>query len=82
MELPQKEQEEQQLLWKSTSEPESMITVTLGRVMSTLLSAHPKKLHDSISRLSPQQKTTSLGNITFLKIPNILFGTISFFVYV
>ncbi|XP_044468283.1 uncharacterized protein LOC123197869 isoform X1 [Mangifera indica] len=63
MELPQKEQEEQQLLWKSTSEPESMITVTLGRVMSTLLSAHPKKLHDSISRLSPQQKTTSLGSI-------------------
>ncbi|KAJ4706438.1 putative ARM repeat superfamily protein [Melia azedarach] len=63
MELKQLGQEEQQLQWKSNSQPESMVTVTLGRVMSTLLAARSKKLHDSISRLSPDDKTTSLGSM-------------------
>lgn len=63
MELNQTEQEPQQLLWRSNSQPESMVTVTLGRVMNTLLTARPKKLHDSISRLSPDDKTASLGSL-------------------
>ncbi|KAG8503992.1 hypothetical protein CXB51_002318 [Gossypium anomalum] len=45
------EQEQKQLIWKS--EPESMVSVTIGRTMATLLAARPKKLHHSISRLSP-----------------------------
>lgn len=63
MELNQTEQEPQQLLWRSDSQPESMVTVTLGRVMNTLLTARPKKLHDSISRLSPDDKMASLGSL-------------------
>ncbi|KDO38705.1 hypothetical protein CISIN_1g030425mg [Citrus sinensis] len=63
MDLNQTEQEPQQLLWRSNSQPESMVTVTLGRVMNTLLTARPKKLHDSISRLSPDDKTASLGSL-------------------
>lgn len=63
MELNQTEQEPQQLLWRSNSQPESMVTVTLGRVMNTLLTARPKKLHDSISRLSPDDKMASLGSL-------------------
>ncbi|TXG70455.1 hypothetical protein EZV62_005390 [Acer yangbiense] len=57
------QKQEHQLLWKSKPEPESMVTVTLGRVMSTLLTSRPKKLHDSITRLSPDRKTTSLGSL-------------------
>ena len=66
MDLNQTEQEPQQLLWRSNSQPESMVTVTLGRVMNTLLTARPKKLHDSISRLSPDDKTASLGTTKIL----------------
>ncbi|XWS66376.1 hypothetical protein CRYUN_Cryun05aG0194100 [Craigia yunnanensis] len=47
----QEEQEPQQLIWKS--EPESMVSVTIGRAMTTLLTSRPKKLHHFISRLSP-----------------------------
>ncbi|KAL6210028.1 hypothetical protein ACLB2K_020966 [Fragaria x ananassa] len=36
----------------SDSSPESMTSVTLGREISSLLSARPKKLHDAVSRLS------------------------------
>ncbi|XVF56100.1 hypothetical protein PTKIN_Ptkin06aG0089800 [Pterospermum kingtungense] len=43
--------QQQQLLWNS--EPESMVSVTIGRVMTTLLTARSKKLHHSISRFSP-----------------------------
>ncbi|XP_024012800.1 uncharacterized protein LOC18019860 isoform X2 [Eutrema salsugineum] len=43
------------------SEPESMVSVTVGRFMSTLLSARPKKLLDSLSRrsLDDSQKGSS-----------------------
>ncbi|KAK9941721.1 hypothetical protein M0R45_007417 [Rubus argutus] len=44
------------LLQSNSSElsdsPESMTSVTLGRAMTSLLSARPKKLHDAVSRLS------------------------------
>lgn len=69
---PQQE-DEKQLLWKSKSAPESMVTVTVGRVMTTLLSARPKKLHDAISRLSPSPKTKSLGSNTQLYFLDSLF---------
>lgn len=36
----------------SDSSPESMTSVTLGRAISSLLSARPKKLHDAVSRIS------------------------------
>ncbi|MBA0786100.1 hypothetical protein Gotri_026154, partial [Gossypium trilobum] len=51
------EQEQKQLIWKS--EPESMVLVTIGRTMATLLTARPKKLHHSISRLSPDSSIKS-----------------------
>ncbi|KAL1121395.1 hypothetical protein V6Z11_D01G229600 [Gossypium hirsutum] len=51
------EQEQKQLIWKS--EPESMVSVTIGRTMATLLAARPKKLHHSISRLSPDSSIKS-----------------------
>ncbi|KAH1123046.1 hypothetical protein J1N35_006206 [Gossypium stocksii] len=51
------EQEQKQLIWKS--EPESMVSVTIGRSMATLLAARPKKLHHSISRLSPDSSIKS-----------------------
>ena len=44
--------------------PTSMVSATLGRVMTTLLSARPKKLEDAISRLDKAPKRGSLG--TFL----------------
>ncbi|OMO71589.1 hypothetical protein COLO4_28165 [Corchorus olitorius] len=47
----QEEEEEQRLIWKSEAE-ESMVSVTIGRAMAALLTARPKKLHHSISRLS------------------------------
>nr|KJB16440.1 hypothetical protein B456_002G230200 [Gossypium raimondii] len=51
------EQEQKQLIWKS--EPESMVSITIGRTMATLLAARPKKLHHSISRLSPDSSIKS-----------------------
>jgi len=43
---------ENELLWKSEPQPESIVSVTLSRAVTSLLSARPNKLHDSISRLS------------------------------
>ncbi|KAL5745748.1 hypothetical protein ACOSP7_026894 [Xanthoceras sorbifolium] len=63
METRKKEQQQHQLLWKAKAEPESMVTVTVGRVMSTLLTTRPRRLYDSISSLSPDRKTTSLGSL-------------------
>ncbi|KAG4215758.1 hypothetical protein ERO13_A01G196500v2 [Gossypium hirsutum] len=51
------EKEQKQLIWKS--EPESMVSVTIGRTMATVLAARPKKLHHSISRLSPDSSIKS-----------------------
>ncbi|EFH52684.1 binding protein [Arabidopsis lyrata subsp. lyrata] len=45
------------------SEPESLVSVTVGRFMSTLLSARPKKLRESVSRLSPDSQKGSSGSI-------------------
>ncbi|XVE96000.1 hypothetical protein REPUB_Repub02eG0183900 [Reevesia pubescens] len=49
--MERQEEQQQQLIWKS--EPESLVSVTIGRAMTTLLTAPSKKLHHSISRLSP-----------------------------
>ncbi|CAL5356438.1 unnamed protein product [Camellia sinensis] len=58
--------EDEQVLWPSTdsnsnsnSNSNSMVSATLGRVMSTLLSARPKKLQDAISRLHSPPKRGS-----------------------
>ncbi|GLT96071.1 hypothetical protein SLE2022_137200 [Rubroshorea leprosula] len=55
------EQQDEPALW--ISEPESMVSVTIGRVMSTLLAARPKKLQDSISRLCPDSNKASLRSL-------------------
>ncbi|KAB1222327.1 hypothetical protein CJ030_MR2G002032 [Morella rubra] len=55
-------EEEQQLIWESLP-PESMVAVTVGRVMSTLLSARTKKLYDAVSRLSPGSERAALGSL-------------------
>lgn len=49
------DQEGELQLWKSDSPPQSMVSVTVGRVMDTLLGARPKKLQDAVSRLSPDR---------------------------
>ncbi|KAK6244141.1 hypothetical protein QUC31_010550 [Theobroma cacao] len=60
--MERQEEQEEQLIWKS--EAESMVSVTIGRAMSTLLTARPKKLHHSISRLSPDfSNKTSLVSL-------------------
>ncbi|KAI3811705.1 hypothetical protein L1987_21434 [Smallanthus sonchifolius] len=46
----QMEIEEQKTIWKSEDE-DSMVAATVGRVMTTALTARPTKLIDSISRL-------------------------------
>ena len=72
MEVKELELEEtQQLIWKSEEEsppPQSMLSVTVARVINTLLSARPKKLYDAVSRLypDPNKKTTSGINYSIL----------------
>ncbi|XP_021814522.1 uncharacterized protein LOC110757258 [Prunus avium] len=62
-------EQSQQLLWKSDlSEPsesssQSMMSVTLGRAMTALLSARPRMLNDAVSRLSPHP-LNSIGHIS------------------
>lgn len=52
------------LVWKSEV-AESMMSVTLGRVMSALLGARPRKLNDAITRLSSDPRTRpSLGSFS------------------
>jgi hypothetical protein len=53
-------EEGHRLIWESVP-PESMVSLTVGRVMTALLSARPRKLHDAVSRLSPDPKRGSLG---------------------
>ncbi|XP_021893322.1 uncharacterized protein LOC110811211 isoform X2 [Carica papaya] len=55
------EQEGEQLITKS--EPESMVSVTVGRIMANLLSARPRKLEDSIARLSADSQKASIGSL-------------------
>jgi hypothetical protein len=64
-----KKDEEDQLIWKSEeAAPESMLSVTVGRVITTLLTARPRKLHDVVSRFSqdPKRTTSSLLGIISL----------------
>ncbi|KAK9986731.1 hypothetical protein SO802_031682 [Lithocarpus litseifolius] len=69
MEVKELEEEEtQQLIWKSEEEsrpPQSMLSVTVARVINTLLSARPKKLYDAVSRLypDPNKKKTTSGSL-------------------
>lgn len=52
------------LIWKSEppQAPESMVSVSIGRAIITILGARSRKLHDAISRLSPDSnKRPSLG---------------------
>lgn len=43
---------QKEFLWKSEPQHESIVSVTLARAITSLLTARPNKLHDSISRLS------------------------------
>ncbi|KAA8517047.1 hypothetical protein F0562_017135 [Nyssa sinensis] len=55
-------EEEESMLWRSTSsESNWTVSATVGRVMSTLLGARPKKLEDAISRLDIAPKRGLLG---------------------
>ncbi|XP_010524083.1 PREDICTED: uncharacterized protein LOC104802271 isoform X1 [Tarenaya hassleriana] len=45
------------------SDSETMVSVTVGRFMSTLLSTRPRKLQESISRLCPDSHKGSVGSI-------------------
>ncbi|OWM67223.1 hypothetical protein CDL15_Pgr000675 [Punica granatum] len=56
------EEGEQQLV-VPRSNTDSMVSVTLGRAMSALLSARPKKLRDAVCRFSPSSRTHSLGSL-------------------
>lgn len=74
-------EETQQLIWKSEEEsppppPQSMLSVTVARVINTLLSARPKKLYDAVSRLYPDpiKKTTSGINYSILIFFFFFFG--------
>jgi hypothetical protein len=53
-------EEDHRLIWESVP-PESMVSLTVGRAMTALLGARPRKLHDAVSRLSPDPKRASLG---------------------
>lgn len=43
---------EEELLWKSEPQRESIVSITLARAITSLLTSRAKKLHDSISHLS------------------------------
>ncbi|XP_059462765.1 uncharacterized protein LOC132191689 isoform X2 [Corylus avellana] len=55
-------EEEHRLIWESVP-PESMVSLTVGRAMTALLSARPRKLHSAVSRLSSDPKRGSLGSL-------------------
>ncbi|KAK7336580.1 hypothetical protein VNO77_17125 [Canavalia gladiata] len=55
--------EQQELLWKSEPQPESIVSVTLARAMTSLLTTRPTKLHDSISRLSSHSHSPTLTSL-------------------
>ncbi|CAJ1911035.1 unnamed protein product [Sphenostylis stenocarpa] len=56
---------EEGLLWKSEPQRESILSVTLARAITSLLASRPRKLHDSISRLSSHSSLsrTSLASL-------------------
>ncbi|CAK9165079.1 unnamed protein product [Ilex paraguariensis] len=60
------EEEDNMIMWKplsssSPSKSDSMLSLTVGRVMTTLLSARPKKLQNAISRLDSAPKLAPIG---------------------
>ncbi|GMN54778.1 hypothetical protein TIFTF001_023899 [Ficus carica] len=64
-------EEDEDFVFKSDS-AESMVSVTLGRVMNTLLTARPRKLNDAVSRLSADLRTTPpLGLLPFQKFHSL-----------
>ncbi|KHN26335.1 hypothetical protein GLYMA_19G141900v4 [Glycine max] len=55
---------EEELLWKSEPQRESIVSVSLARAITSLLTSRPKKLHDSIHRLSSHSRShTSLASL-------------------
>lgn len=54
---------ENELLWKSEPQTESIISVTLSRAVTSLLTARPNKLHDSISRLSSSHSPSPTASL-------------------
>lgn len=58
-------QQEEEVLIRKLDSTESMISVTIGRAITTLLSSRTKKLQDSIHRLSldSTNKNPSLGSL-------------------
>ncbi|KAJ6921903.1 hypothetical protein NC652_015761 [Populus alba x Populus x berolinensis] len=58
-------QQEEEVLIRKLDSKESMISVTIGRAITTLLSSRTKKLQDSIHRLSldSTNKNPSLGSL-------------------
>ncbi|KAF7148909.1 hypothetical protein RHSIM_Rhsim03G0016400 [Rhododendron simsii] len=54
--------EQEQAIWTSP-ESNSMISATIGRAMSTLLSARPKKLEDAVSRLDSAPQRSSVASL-------------------
>ncbi|KAL2320785.1 hypothetical protein Fmac_029754 [Flemingia macrophylla] len=58
---------EEELLWKSEPQRESIVSVTLARAMTTLLTSRAKKLHDSISHLSAHSRSHSRSSLLSLE---------------
>ncbi|KAF7147204.1 hypothetical protein RHSIM_Rhsim03G0017400 [Rhododendron simsii] len=54
--------EHEQAMWTSP-ESNSMVSATIGRAMSTLLSARPKKLEDAVSRLDSAPQRSSVASL-------------------
>ncbi|XP_058207692.1 uncharacterized protein LOC131320827 isoform X6 [Rhododendron vialii] len=54
--------EQEQAMWTSP-ESNSMVSATIGRAMSTLLSVRPKKLEDAVSRLDSAPQRSSVASL-------------------
>lgn len=72
-------QQEAEVLIRKLDSTESMISVTIGRAITTLLSSRTKKLQDSIHRLSldSTNKKPSLGTHSTIDLffsTNFCFG--------
>ncbi|XP_057982158.1 uncharacterized protein LOC131167378 isoform X2 [Malania oleifera] len=57
------EEEEERTIWKSRSDSDTMLSTTVGRVMTTLLGARSRKLENAISHLSSTPKRASLVSL-------------------
>ena len=65
-------EEGEKFLWKSNAAEEhsTMVSVTLGRVMNTLLSARPRKLNDAVSRLSSNPRNNTSAGLSVFHFQN------------